>query len=101
MTPLYFIWRWTGSKWRPDHIDPDGNPLGEYTEEAALARVQFLMESYQRQRRKAMDTPPVITFGAPPNMKPRKKQQRHRYSPSELNGHTYRRQAVPESHPSR
>jgi hypothetical protein len=96
MTPLYYVWRWRGSCWRPDCTGADGTPLGELTIEAARARVEYLLASRLRWRRRPMWPPPVITLGAVPRWTPRVKEKKHRFTAAELNGHTYRREAVPE-----
>ena len=96
MIPLYFVFRPTSTGYRPDHTDPDGVPLGEYTEEAAVARIESLKASYRKRMGKEMDPPPVVTLGAVPKMKPRKREKKHRYEPHELNGHSHSRQPVLE-----
>jgi hypothetical protein len=40
--------------------------------------------------------PPPIVWTEMPRMKPKPKEKKHRLTPSELNGHSYRREAVPE-----
>jgi hypothetical protein len=92
---LYFVWRWRGSSWRLDSFD-QGDPEGYRTEQEAQARVEELLAYNQKSRGRPMYPPPVITLGEMPRKRPREKEQRHRYSPAELNGLTYRREALPE-----
>jgi hypothetical protein len=95
---VWFVWRWRGScsGWRVDSWDPD-DPVGYPTLAEAQARVLQLMASYRKSRGRSL-YPPPIAWTERPRMKPRKKEQRHTFSAAELDGWTYRRQPVPESH---
>jgi hypothetical protein len=95
MTPRYFVWRPTSTGWRADNLDPDGRPLPELSEEAALARVEALKAAYLRCRRRPMYPPPVITLGEPPRMSARKRTQLARVDVP-VNGGARRAVAVPE-----
>jgi hypothetical protein len=89
MTPLFFVWRWRGTRWQPDCRDRDGYPVGELTIEAARVRVAYLLADRLRWRRQVMWPPPVITLGEVPRWTPRRKERRHHFTAAELNGHTY------------
>jgi hypothetical protein len=90
MTGRFYVWRWSGSRWRPDSIDPDGVMLGELSWEAACARVAYLLATYQKRRRRPLWPPPVITLGEVPQMKPRQREKSHTFTAAELDGQTYR-----------
>jgi hypothetical protein len=63
MIPLYYVWRWNGTGWRPDNRDADGNMLSEVSLEAARARVAYLQAAHRKRRRRPMFPPPVVTLG--------------------------------------
>jgi hypothetical protein len=92
---LRHVFRWRGSMgWLKDTWDQD-DPIGYASKAEADARVQELLGYHRRRFRKEM-YPPPIAWTEMPRWKPRPKEQRHRYAPAELNGHSYRREAVPE-----
>jgi hypothetical protein len=72
------------------------DPTGYRSEAEAQARVADLLANHQRYLRRPMYPPAVITYGEPPRWKPRVKEKKHRFSLAELNGHSYRREALPE-----
>jgi hypothetical protein len=95
---LWFVWRWRGftSGWRRDCWDED-DPVGHATLAEAQGRVLQLEAAYRKSRGRSL-YPPPIAWTERPRMKPRKKEQRHIFTAGELNGQSYRRQAIPEAH---
>jgi hypothetical protein len=93
---VFYVWRWRGSSgWRVDSWDAD-DPAGYSTEAEALARVEQLLAIHRRSRRKEM-YPPPIAYPTAPRMAPRKKEQRHRFTPQELNGYIHERSLLQEA----
>jgi hypothetical protein len=82
--------------WRNDCWDED-DPVGYPTEAEAQARALELMAGYRKRYGREMYPPPVVRADRP-RMRPKPKEQRHYFTPAELNGQTLRREAIPESH---
>jgi hypothetical protein len=82
--------------WRNDCWDPD-DPVGYPTEAEAQARALQLMAAHRKRYGREMYPPPIVRAERP-RMRPRKKEQRHTFSASELDGWTVRREAIPEHH---
>jgi hypothetical protein len=78
-----------------DSWDQD-DPTGYRTEAEALARVAYLLAAHLRRTKKPM-YPPPIAYPAAPRMAPRKKEQRHRFTPQELNGYIHERALLQEA----
>jgi hypothetical protein len=94
---LWYVWRWRGfsSGWRRDCWDPETDPVGYPTLAEAQARALQLKAAYRKCRGRD-PYPPPIAWTERPRMIPRRKERRHDFSRAELNGHSYRREAMPE-----
>jgi hypothetical protein len=94
MIQIFYVWSWRGSSWRRDCWH-QADPVGYPSEAKALARVEELLGYHRRRTGKEMYPPPIVWQEAP-RWKPRCKEKKHHFTAQELNGHTYRREAVPE-----
>jgi hypothetical protein len=92
---IWNVYRWRGSRgWVKDTWEQN-DPEGHFSKAEAQAAVAQLLADHLRYRKKPM-YPPAIAWTETPRMRPRAKEQKHRYTAAELNGHTYRGQTIPE-----
>jgi len=92
---IWFVYRWRGTSWRKDCWD-ESDPVGYADKGEAESRKERLL-AYHRQRSGKPMYPPPIVWTETPRMRPRPKEQKHRFTLAELNGYVHERAVLQEA----